>query len=162
MDPKIWGPFLWYILHIISFNYPLQPSYADKRIYHDFYVNFKELIPCANCRKHYQQHLHINPISPALDSRADLVKWVIQMHNLVNISLGKPTMTVQEVMMAYQMNNYLPPNYIKPFNPNSRNSSSPNSTKWTIGRLYFWIFVFGGLVGYRWYSGYQYNHSSYH
>jgi hypothetical protein len=63
--------------------------------------------------------------------------------------------------MAYQMNNYLPPNYIKPFNPNSRNSS-PNSTKWTIGRLYFWIFVFGGLVGYRWYSGYQYNHSSYH
>ena len=28
--------------------------------------------------------------------------------------------------------------------------------------LAFWIFVFGSLVGYRWYSGYQYNHSSYH
>ena len=48
MDPKIWGPFLWYILHIISFNYPINPSYADKRIYHDFYVNFKDLITNKN------------------------------------------------------------------------------------------------------------------
>jgi hypothetical protein len=165
MDPKIWGPFLWYILHIISFNYPLQPSYADKRIYHDFYVNLKELIPCTNCRKHYQQHLHINPITPALDSRADLVKWVIQMHNMVNISLGKPTMTVQEVLMAYQMNNYMPPNYIKPINQNQNQNydlSKNNNKKWSKARLYFWIFIFGSIVVYRWYSNYQYSNAYYH
>ena len=159
MDPKIWGPFLWYILHIMSFNYPLQPSYADKRIYHDFYVNFKDLIPCSTCQKHYRQHLHSNPISPALDSRADLVKWVIQMHNLVNISLGKPTMTVEEVFTAYQMNNFLPPNYKKPI---EIKTSKIMQKAWSKSRLYFWIFVFAGLVGYRWYSGYQYNQSSYH
>ena len=153
MDPKIWGPFLWYILHIMSFNYPVTPSYADKRIYHDFYVNLKELIPCANCRKHYQQHLHTNPITPALDTRADLVKWVIQMHNMVNISLGKPTMTVEEVMFAYKMNNFMPPNYIKPSNGSS--SSSLSEKKSSIGRLYFWILLFGGIAGYRLYSNYQ-------
>jgi hypothetical protein len=153
MDPKIWGPFLWYILHIMSFNYPVNPSYADKRIYHDFYVNLKELIPCANCRKHYQQHLHTNPITPALDTRADLVKWVIQMHNMVNISLGKPTMTVEEVMFAYKMNNFMPPNYIKPSNGSS--SSSLSEKKSSIGRLYFWILLFGGIAGYRLYSNYQ-------
>jgi hypothetical protein len=161
MDPKIWGPFLWYILHIISFNYPVHPSYADKRIYHDFYVNFKDLIPCSTCRKHYNQHLHINPITPALDNRSDLVKWVIQMHNLVNISLGKPTMTVQEVLMAYKMNNYLPPNYVKPSN-NNGNKNSYQDEKSSKVRLIFWITVFGGLVLYRWYRNHQYYSSSYY
>jgi hypothetical protein len=162
MDPKIWGPFLWYILHIISFNYPIQPSYADKRIYHDFYVNLKELIPCANCRKHYQQHLHTNPISPALDSRADLVNWVIQMHNLVNISLGKPTMTVQEVMMAYQMNNFLPPNYSKPSTTSNISKNGYTKKEASVGKLYIWISIFIGIIGYRWYRNYQYSQSSYY
>ena len=158
MDPKVWGPFLWYILHIISFNYPLNPSYADKRIYHDFYVNFKDLIPCANCQKHYRQHLHSNPITPALDSRGDLVKWVIQMHNLVNISLGKPVMTVEEVIAAYQMNNYLTPNYKKPV----INKNSIRANKSSRGVLYFWIILFGSIIAYRWYRDYQYYQVSYH
>ncbi len=158
MDPKIWGPFFWYVLHIISFNYPLNPSYADKRIYHDFYVNLKDLIPCSNCQKHFRQHLHSNPITPALDSRSDLVKWVIQMHNLVNISLGKPIMTVEEVIAAYQMNNFLPPNYKKPID-NQKTSSKGKGTK---GMLYFWIILFGSIVAYRWYRNYQYYQSSYY
>jgi hypothetical protein len=158
MDPKVWGPFLWYVLHIISFNYPLNPSYADKRMYHDFYVNFKDLIPCSNCQKHYRQHLHSNPITPALDSRADLVKWVIQMHNIVNISLGKPTMTVEEVIMAYKMNNFLPPNYKKPI-VDRHAWKKGNTEKW---KLYCWIILFGSIIIYRWYRDYQYYQSSYY
>jgi len=157
MNPNIWGPYLWYILHIISFNYPVQPSYADKRIYHDFYVNFKDLIPCSNCRKHYEQNLHINPITPALDTRADLVKWVIDMHNLVNISLGKPTMTVQEVMVAYQMNNFYPPNEKK-----TPKALEIKKEKWAKGKLYFWIMLFLGIIGYRWYNNYNRSYYSYY
>ena len=37
MKPDIWGPHFWYILHIISFDYPLRPTEYDKRVYHDFY-----------------------------------------------------------------------------------------------------------------------------
>ena len=160
MDPKIWGPFLWYILHIISFNYPIHPSYADKRIYHDFYVNFKDLIPCATCRKHYNQHLHINPITPALDNRSDLVKWVIQTHNLVNISLGKPTMTVEEVLTAYKMNNFLPPNFVKPSQNTNNNQTKINKS--TNIRLIFFIAIFAGLIFYRWYRNHQHYSSSYY
>lgn len=155
MRPEIWGPYLWYILHIISFNYPKNPSYADKRIYHDFYVNFKDLIPCQNCRRHYNQHLHRHPIGPFLDSRQDLVKWVIQMHNVVNISLGKPTMTVQEVLMAYQMSSYAPPNY-KPQQP------IDNKEKWVKTRLLFWIILFGSLVGFRIYRNWNQSSLSYY
>lgn len=159
MDPKIWGPFLWYILHIMSFNYPVNPSYADKRIYHDFYVNLKELIPCANCRKHYQQHLHTNPITPALDTRADLVKWVIDLHNLVNISIARPVYTYSEVINAYKMNNFMPPNYVKPNNGVSNNDINQSKSK---GKLYFWILLFGGIVGYRLYRNYQRNNAYYY
>ena len=156
MDPKIWGPSFWYVIHTISFNYPVTPSYAQKRIHHDFYVNLKELIPCENCRKHYQQHLNTHPITPALDSRTDLVKWTITLHNIINLKLGKNTMTVEEVMMAYKNSNFMPPNYVKPNLSNDNNNNlNKNNPRNTNARLYFWIFIFGGFLGYRLYSNYK-------
>jgi hypothetical protein len=87
MHPQVWGPHLWYILHIISFEYPEKPTEYDKRIYHDFYTSLKDVIPCAECRKHYRDHITKYPLTPHLDSRDTLIKWVIQVHNFVNTSL---------------------------------------------------------------------------
>jgi hypothetical protein len=101
MHPKIWGPHLWYILHIISFEYPEKPTEFDKRIYHDFYTSLKDVIPCPECRKHYRDHITKYPLTPHLDSRDTLIKWVIQVHNFVNMSLGKPTFTIEQVMAIY-------------------------------------------------------------
>jgi hypothetical protein len=47
------------------------------------------LIPCPVCREHYRTHLTKFPLIPHLDSRADLFKWTIVLHNAVNKSLGK-------------------------------------------------------------------------
>ena len=102
MKPEIWGPQLWYILHIISFEYPIKPTEYDKRIYHDFYTSLKDVIPCEICRKHYQTHIHKYPLTPHLDTRDTLVKWVIQVHNFVNASLGKPIFTIEQVMDIYK------------------------------------------------------------
>jgi len=77
------------------------------------------------------------------------------MHNLVNISLGKPTMTIQEVMISYKNSNFMPPNYVKPNLSNGNNNLNKNSSKNTKSRLYFWIFIFGGFLGYRLYSNYK-------
>ena len=101
MKPEIWGPHLWYILHIISFEYPLNPTEYDKRIYHDFYTSLKDVIPCEMCRKHYRTHINKYPLTPHLDTRDTLVKWVIQVHNFVNASLGKPILTIAQVMDIY-------------------------------------------------------------
>lgn len=32
MNPLLWGPLMWNILHIISFNYPNEPTSNDKKI----------------------------------------------------------------------------------------------------------------------------------
>ena len=99
--PRIWGPHLWYMLHIISFSYPEQPTEYDKRVYHDFYSSLKDIIPCELCRKHYRDHFNKYPITPHLDTRGNLIKWVIQVHNFVNISLNKPTLTDEQVIAMY-------------------------------------------------------------
>ena len=36
MDPNIWGPQLWFSLHIITFNYPNTPNNTDKQTYKNF------------------------------------------------------------------------------------------------------------------------------
>jgi len=103
MNPKDWGPHLWYILHLFSFTYPDNPSYADKRIYNDFYTNMRYLLPCSFCRKHYSQY----------------ISWVIQIHNFVNISLGKPQVPPDAVINFYQANQFkftgkIPDEYLPP------------------------------------------------
>jgi hypothetical protein len=102
MHPSIWGSQLWYIMHLISFEYPINPTEYDKRIYHDFYTSLKDVIPCEDCKKHYREHITRYPLTPHLDSRDNLVKWVIQVHNFVNTSLGKPTLSIEQVMMIYK------------------------------------------------------------
>jgi hypothetical protein len=101
MKPSVWGPHFWYILHIITFNYPLNPSEYHKRAYHDFFTNLKDVIPCEDCQKHYTKHIQEYPIGPHLDNRGNLVKWLIQIHNFANLSLGKPAYTPEEVLYIY-------------------------------------------------------------
>lgn len=89
MDSSIWGPSLWNSLHLITLNYPEKPSYAVRKQYYDFFNNLRYIIPCIYCRKNYIEHLNEIPLEPYLDSRQLLVKWLIDIHNLVNKSLNK-------------------------------------------------------------------------
>jgi hypothetical protein len=42
------------------------------------------------------------PIEPFLDNRSDLVDWTLKLHNKVNLDLGKPTVTREQFMKAYE------------------------------------------------------------
>ena len=101
MDPKIWGPHFWFVLHLVSFHYPEKPSTAEKETTKIFYYSIKDILPCDSCRKHYKNYLSHYPIDPHLDTRMDLIKWVIQVHNFVNTSLGKPVYTDDAVFAIY-------------------------------------------------------------
>lgn len=101
MKPTLWGPHMWYILHIITFDYPNNPTSFDKIAYRDFFTNLKNILPCKDCRKHYNQFITDYPITPHLDRKTDLVKWLIQIHNFVNQSLGKKEYSTKEVINFY-------------------------------------------------------------
>ena len=109
MDPKIWGPHQWFMMHVISFTYPDEPSPHDKRIYDDYYATLKDVLPCDACKKHYNTYFLQHPIGPHLDRRKDLIQWVINIHNFVNTRMGKREYSVEEVMHIYKNLNPISP-----------------------------------------------------
>jgi len=100
MDPNRWGPHLWFYLHTISFNFPDNPTHLEKTQYLDFYNSLGNTIPCEKCRNHYSSNLQVNP--PRLESKDALIKWTVDLHNLVNKSLGKREWSYDEAVDTYR------------------------------------------------------------
>lgn len=96
MDPHIWGPGLWLALHSITLNYPDDPSPRDKENTRKFFEYVGYNLPCFFCRDNYARHLKEYPIQ--LDTKTDLVNWLIDIHNDVNKELGKSVLSRQEAM----------------------------------------------------------------
>jgi hypothetical protein len=100
--PSVWGPFFWHTIHIVALGYPKNPTYTDKKCAKEFYESLAYLLPCNICRQHYKEHLIKNPLTPFLDSRTDLIKWTVEIHNGVNKMLEKPEWTLEEVLAYYE------------------------------------------------------------
>ncbi len=101
--PTTWGPIFWHTIHITALGYPVAPTYADKKAAKEFYESLMHLIPCPMCRNHYREHLTTSPISPSLDTRDDLLSWTVDLHNKVNIMLGKSgDYTIANVIAFYK------------------------------------------------------------
>ena len=101
IPPTTWGPFFWHTIHIVALGYPKEPTYAEKRAAKEFYESLTNLIPCPICRIHYAEHLKEMPVSPSLDTREDLFRWTVVIHNKVNKDLGKPEVSELEAITFY-------------------------------------------------------------
>jgi len=87
---NVWGPPLWHSLHIMSFNYPVNPSIKDKKHYRNFILNLKNVLPCGYCRKNLKKNLKMLPLkNEDLKNRASFSRWVFNLHELINTMLGK-------------------------------------------------------------------------
>ena len=96
MDPSIWGPHYWFMLHTMAFNYPHHPTSIQKKIYHRFIHNLHEFIPNRSMANTFQRLLIENPVTPYLDNRSNFIQWMHHMHNLVNKRLERPTMSLAD------------------------------------------------------------------
>jgi hypothetical protein len=102
IPPQVWGPFFWHTIHITALGYPSQPTYTHKKAAKEFFEGLSILIPCPICREHYAEHLKQFPLTPHLDSRNDLFKWTVVLHNAVNKTLNKPEFSEQDVIKYYK------------------------------------------------------------
>ena len=101
INPKLWGPLTWYLLHILSYAY--KPELMN--YYQTFFFNVVSIFPCPHCQYHYTQHLYKTP--PPLKSADTLSKWVVQIHNVVNQFKRKRVLTVDEARDLYYIKNEL-------------------------------------------------------
>lgn len=98
----MWGPPLWFIMHSVAMNYPeANPSYVEQRNHYDFYHSLRNVLPCGVCREHYAELLKQYPLNPYLESREQIVSWVVLIHNKVNARYGKTEVTVRDASAHY-------------------------------------------------------------
>ena len=101
MNPAIWGPPLWHEMHTKTFNYPNNPTRADKINIIQYFNEFKTTLPCEVCKVHYRNYMLTKPISYYANNRTDLSNWLIDLHNQVNARNGKRILSYKEAKSLY-------------------------------------------------------------
>lgn len=107
LDPTIWGPHYWFVLHTIALCYPLYPNDVTKKKYYEFIQNLPLMLPVQKIGNNFSILLDKYPITPYLDSRESFQKWFHFIHNKVNEQLGLPVMSFSESIDKYY-HNYKP------------------------------------------------------
>lgn len=94
IGPDVWGPHGWKFLHFIALAYPNEPTEEKKNHYRQFFESLQHMLPCSLCANNYKRHFYEDlPLTDeVLENRDNLVKWTIDLHNLVNKETGKPVL----------------------------------------------------------------------
>lgn len=89
--PCLWGSAQWFILHLVSFNYPENPTPEDKQNMYAYLTSLGDILPCPECKEHYKENVLSNNSSllQSLNSRDEFSKWMYDFHNLVNKQTNK-------------------------------------------------------------------------
>ena len=102
---SIWGPTLWHSLHTISFNYPVEPTTAQKKDYYNFFLSLENVLPCGKCRTNFKQNIIDVPFSmDIMETRYTFSKYIYYLHEHINKMLNKKSgLTYEMVRDRYEM-----------------------------------------------------------
>ena len=98
-----WGKNLWISLHIITFNYPINPTNEDKINYKNYFMSLGHVLPCNDCKEHYNNLIKQIPIDIFLQDREGITFWLFNIHNLINEKLNKPIINFIDCCIMYNL-----------------------------------------------------------
>lgn len=85
-----WGPAQWHVLHMMSFNYPVNPTIDDKRNYRNHILSLRNVLPCKYCRTNLTKNLKVFPLTMEhMKNRDTFSRYVYELHEMVNKMLKK-------------------------------------------------------------------------
>ncbi len=113
MNPNIWGPHAWFLIHSVCLNYPDNPTDEDKKRYINFFTSLQAILPCQPCRKHFKQNMKKYDIKKYLNNKKALLEWCLKIQNCVRKQNNKPELTLNELITYY----------IKQYNNNNNNNN---------------------------------------
>ena len=101
LDPKVWGPHYWFVLHTIALCYPLYPNEVTKKKYYEFIQNLPLFLPVQEISSEFSKLIDKYPITPYLDNRDSFIRWTHFIHNKINQKLEKPQISLNEFYVKY-------------------------------------------------------------
>ena len=104
MVVNLWGPAAWHLLHTMSFNYPVNPTHADKIHYRNHILGLRHVLPCGKCRANLKENFNKLPLRMSdMKSRETFSKYIYHLHELVNTMLNKKSnLSYDEVRNTYE------------------------------------------------------------
>jgi hypothetical protein len=95
---------IWFYLSLLARGIPVRPDEERKQHLHQLLLSLGETLPCGACRKHFQKNLVQAGYNPRvhLQSRQAFSRFVCRLHNVVNVTLGKPTVAYEEHRLFYE------------------------------------------------------------
>jgi hypothetical protein len=102
ISPLLWGSHGWKFMHYITMCYPKNPTYEQKEHMRNFFSSVQNILPCATCKENFKKKIKIRPLNDeVLSSNDTLVKWLVDIHNDVNKTLGKKVVKYSELKKMY-------------------------------------------------------------
>jgi hypothetical protein len=104
MLTTVWGPSLWHFLHIMSFNYPNEPTKEQQHHYMKFIYNLKYTLPCKYCRMNLIKNFKHLPLKMShMKNRYTFSKYIYDLHEHINKMLNKQSgLTYEDVRERYE------------------------------------------------------------
>lgn len=92
IPPHLWGKSAWDFMDALVLTYPREnPPIARRNAMYNYFESLSELLPCPDCRHHYQEYLSKHPLHVALSSRKTLLDFYYDLRNEVNVrNTGRP------------------------------------------------------------------------
>tara|TARA_Y100000389_G_scaffold205125_1_gene263611 strand:+ start:13672 stop:14280 length:609 start_codon:yes stop_codon:yes gene_type:complete len=104
MLTTVWGPSIWHYLHIVSFNYPINPKQIEKQKYREIILNMKHTLPCKYCRDNLTKNFQRKPLLfKHMKNRETFSKYVYELHEIINKMLNKVSgLSYEDVRERYE------------------------------------------------------------
>lgn len=83
MEPGIWGPSAWALLHSIAEN----ATPGNAAAVHKLFGLLDRVLPCPRCQGAYAEHIRLLPVPT---DHEEFGRWTYELHNRVNITKRIP------------------------------------------------------------------------
>jgi hypothetical protein len=101
LNPNIWGKYYFFVLYTIALTYPNNPNNTVQKKYFEFINTIPLLIPDETWGNNFSKILDKYPVTPYLNNRRNFVEWVFSIHNHINKSIGKESISFYDAIDNY-------------------------------------------------------------
>ena len=98
-DQTVWGPIYHWSIYFLISQLPDTLTIKDRVGVVLLFDSLKQLLPCPECRVHYQTLLENSPVKLHLNSRDTVFQWYLNViHNDVRKRHGKTPLTSRDIL----------------------------------------------------------------